>query len=111
MKLSVSRNVMIRIKVTAKSDVDAEETANGAIQAGDEPESQPVNEPATALICDVPDAVSIALSVGRAECGDRPPWGQRIGPEIADPTLADITIHGEDLTIEPGGGSALVSGA
>ena len=90
-----------RLKAT-RLDVDAGPD-NVVIEAVDEPESQPVREPAIARMCDVPDAVSNALPVVRVECCDRPPMGQRIGPQRADPTLADITIHSGNLTIETGG--------
>ena len=53
---------------------------NVDIQAVDERQSQPVSEPATALIRDV---VSSAKEVERTEYGDGLPLEQRIGPQIA----------------------------
>jgi hypothetical protein len=94
--------------VMAKSDVDAG-LENGVIEAVHERESVPVSEPTSALMCDIGDVVPSDLEVERVEFGDRPPLGQRIGPQIEDPTLGDITIHGGNLTNEPGGGMALAS--
>ena len=72
--------------VTTKSDVDAG-LDNGVIEAVDEREGVAMSELATGETCEIPDAVSTALLVERIERGDRPPLGQRIGPQIADPTL------------------------